>query len=116
MLKKCKHCGLWFETESNRATVCGDCAVVKKPHHSKTPNPDKKRIKVPTIREMMHIAAVYDFIKGTQIFNHYGEINRIIENSKPGVCVCCGNETLKYSYICSECEGKARNKKAGESI
>jgi predicted amidophosphoribosyltransferase len=115
MLKKCIWCGKLFETSDGRIKRCPQCYEEPTPHITKKPKTSKKK-KVPTIQEMMHIAAVYDFIKGARILNHYGNMADIIKNSNPGVCVCCGNKAPKYSYVCLECEEKYKIKKAGGAI
>ena len=109
MLKKCIWCGKLFETAYGRIKRCPQCYEEPTPHITKKPKTSKKK-KVPTIQEMMHIAAVYDFINGTRILNHYGTISNIIKNTKPGRCVCCG---AKGKKVCEVCEVKYKNLRDG---
>lgn len=104
MLKKCVWCGMLFETSDGRIKRCPKCYESPTPHTAKKTNTTKKSRRIPTIQEVMHIASVYDLIKGTKILNHYGIMTNIIENSKPGTCLCCGSEIPKRLYVCSECE------------
>ena len=106
MLKKCTCCGRVFETTDGRKKFCHDCKGYKK----------EKKIKVKpvlSIKDVMHIASVYDVVNGTKIIRDYGKITRIIESSNVDTCVCCGEIVPEGRMVCYACEDKYYNHQHG---
>lgn len=106
MLKKCVWCGKVFETNKGTTKRCDECLKleprVRKP---------KKQVKpILSIKEVMHIAAIYDVVNGTKIFRSYSKISEIIKNTKPETCVCCGDTIPEGRMVCPVCEGKYNNR------
>ena len=104
MIKKCIWCGKIFETEKGNKKRCPECTKLYKS------NVKRSSVKpFLSVNDVMHIAAVYDAVNGTQIFNHYGEISKIINNTNVGTCACCGGAAPKGKAVCPTCEEKYKN-------
>ena len=99
MLKKCAYCGRLFEVKDGRKRLCKECAGHKRER--------KERVKpVLSIKDVMHIASVYDVVNGTKIIRNYGKITKIIESANVDTCVCCGEVVPEGRMVCYVCEGK----------
>lgn len=99
---RCLDCNLDFRTDDPNQRVCPTCQIYRKPNQ--TPR-KKHKYKPPTIYEILRIANIYGKIKGKYI--QYGDMVKIISQTKRGHCVCCGAEAPENKLICDECERRA---------
>lgn len=106
MFKKCACCGRAFETKDGRKKLCKECTEYKRER--------KPRVKPAlSVKEVMHIASVYDVVNGTKIIRDYGKISNIINSANVDTCVCCGEPIPEGRMVCYACEDKYYNHQHG---
>lgn len=109
-VRTCRDCGKTFRTP-NPDQLCPTCkkkhrklalerqtASYRKPPIKKTP----PKPKVP-LHEALRIVEIYNAIHTDKIRN-YGEISKIIEDTKTDRCVCCGAVVPEGRMVCPICE------------
>ena len=103
--KNCADCHKVFRTDNPKQRLCPSCLSFKKPKKATVKPIAKKKL---SIGQVLHIEEIYNRVNGTA--KHYGEIVRIIENTKADRCVCCGDIIPEGRMVCPICEsGVAKN-------
>ena len=96
---KCADCHKAFRTDDPNQRICPTCQKYRKPCQTTR---KKRKYKSPSIYEIIRISEIYSKVKGKYI--HYGDMVKIISQTKSGHCVCCGSETPEDKWVCNECE------------
>lgn len=99
---KCSDCKKTFRTDDKKQHTCPDCLKYRRPHKYRTP---KKKKKILTFAQILHIAEVYSKIHHKYL--HYGEIVHLVESNAEH-CVCCGATIPEGRQICPKCEKAGR--------